>query len=157
MVGKSELDELLGKREIIGKHLTSHIDEFVGRWGVTVISVEIKDVIVAKTLEDAIAREAAAERKKRARVILANAEQLAADAIVAASSKYQGHPIALQLRSMNMLYEICLEGKSSVVFVPTEKSTGAMPSFIGIASLEELLKEHRPAGSRESESHERGS
>lgn len=146
MVGKSELDELLAQRDKIGEHLRNHIDGFVAQWGITVISVEIKDVIVSKELEDAIAREAAAEREKRARVILANAEQLAADAIVAASKKYDDNPIALQLRSMNMLYEICLEGKSSVVFVPTDKSTGAMPSFVGIASLEEMIKGRTAAG-----------
>lgn len=148
MVGKSQLDELLAERDTIGKHLKNHIDKFVSQWGVTVIAVEIKDVIVAKELEDAIAREAAAEREKRARVILANAEQLAADAIVAASSKYTDNPITLQLRSMNMLYEICLEGKSSVIFVPTEKSSGAMPSFVGIASLEELIKQRRQPESK---------
>jgi regulator of protease activity HflC (stomatin/prohibitin superfamily) len=145
MVGKSQLDDLLAERDKIGQHLKSHIDEFVFQWGVTVISVEIKDVIVAKELEDAISREAAAEREKRARVILANAEELAADAIVAASSKYADDAVALQLRSMNMLYEICLEGKSSVVFVPTDRSTGAMPSFVGITSLEELIKQRRQA------------
>jgi len=157
MVGKSELDELLAERDKIGKRLKNHIDEFVSQWGVTVISVEIKDVIVAKELEDAIAREAAAEREKRARVILANAEQLAADAIVAASSKYADDPIALQLRSMNMLYEICLEGKSSVVFVPTDKSSGAMPSFMGIASLEELIKHRGRSGSEGVDEAEDGS
>jgi regulator of protease activity HflC (stomatin/prohibitin superfamily) len=104
MAGKSELDELLAERDKIGARLKAHIDGFVSKWGVTVISVEIKD---------AIAREAAAEREKRARVILTDAEQLAADAIVAAATKYADNPIALQLRSMNMLYEICLEGKSS--------------------------------------------
>lgn len=149
MVGKSQLDELLAERDKIGTRLKHHIDEFVSQWGVTVISVEIKDVIVAKELEEAISREAAAEREKRARVILANAEQLAADAIVAASSKYANDPIALQLRSMNMLYEICLEGKSSVVFVPTDRSSGAMPSFVGITSLEELLKRRQREGSQD--------
>ncbi|QDT78136.1 SPFH domain-containing protein [Gimesia maris] len=151
MVGKSKLDELLAERDKIGARLKEYIDGFVSRWGVTVISVEIKDVIVAKELEDAIAREAAAEREKRARVILADAEVLAADAIVAASAKYADNPIALQLRSMNMLYEICLEGKSSVVFIPTDRSVGAMPSFMGITSLEELINKRSQADSRESE------
>ncbi|QDT18597.1 SPFH domain-containing protein [Gimesia chilikensis] len=151
MVGKSNLDELLAERDKIGKRLKEHIDGFVSKWGVTVISVEIKDVIVAKELEDAIAREAAAEREKRARVILADAEQLAADAIIAASKKYADNPIALQLRSMNMLYEICLEGKSSVVFIPTDKSMGAMPAFMGITSLEELIRKNSQTHSSEFE------
>ena len=143
MVGRSSLDELLADRDKIGAYLKEHIGEFVSQWGVSVLAVEIKDVIVSKELEDAISREASAEREKRARVILADAEQLAADSIVVASSKYAGNPVALQLRSMNMLYEICLEGKNSVLFVPTEESTGAMPSFVGLASLEQLLKQRR--------------
>ena len=131
--------------------------EAAAQFGLTVHSVEIKDVIIAKELEEAISREAAAEREKRARVILADAEQLAADAIVAASLKYVDNPIALQLRSMNMLYEICIEGKSSVLFVPTDKSSGAMPSFVGIASLEELIKQRRQPGSKGIENAEDGS
>ena len=140
MVGKSQLDELLSERDVIGQRLRDHIDDFVSRWGVTVISVEIKDVIVSKDLEDAIAREAAAEREKRARVKLAEAETLAAHSIIEASKQYEGHPIGLQLRSMNMLYEMCMEGKSTMVFVPTEKTTGGMPGVIGIESIRDLLE-----------------
>ena len=139
MVGKSSLDELLAKRDKIGQRLSAHINEFVCKWGVTIISVEVKDVIVSKDLEEAIAREAAAEREKRARVKLAEAEGLAAQSIVDASKKYVGNPIALQLRSMNMLYEMCMEGKSTMIFVPTEKTTSGMPAVIGIESVQDLL------------------
>jgi regulator of protease activity HflC (stomatin/prohibitin superfamily) len=145
MVGKSHLDELLSEREKIGQRLREHIDEFASRWGVTVISVEIKDVIVSRELEDAISREAAAEREKRARVKLAEAETLAAGSIVEASKQYQGNPIALQLRSMNMLYEMCMEGKSTMVFVPTERTTGGMPGVIGVESIQDLLKQSPPS------------
>ncbi len=140
MVGKSTLDDLLSEREKIGELLRSHIEAFTVKWGVTVISVEIKDVIVAKELEDAISREAAAEREKRARVKLAEAEDLAARSMIAASRQYEGHDIALQLRSMNMLYEMCMEGKSTMVFVPTQQTTHAIPGIIGVKSIDEILK-----------------
>ena len=116
------------------------ISEFSARWGVTVISVEIKDVVISEELEDAIAREPAAERDKRARIQLAEAEKLAVTAFVEAGKQYEDNPIALQLRSMNMLYEMCMEGKSTMVFVPTERASGAMPGVIGIESIEKLLK-----------------
>jgi regulator of protease activity HflC (stomatin/prohibitin superfamily) len=95
-------------------------------------------VVVSHDLEDAIAREAAAEREKRARLKLAEAENLAAESMIEASRQYEGHPIALQLRSMNMLYEMCMEGNSTMVFVPTERSGTSIPSVIGMESIQGL-------------------
>ena len=144
MVGKSQLDELLSERGTISKHLRGHIEEFTSRWGVSVISVEIKDVIVSKELEEAIAREAEAEREKRARVKLAEAETLAVGFMMEAAKQYEGSPVALQLRSMNMLYEMCMEGKSTMVFVPTQTTLGGgMPGVIGIESIRSLLETPR--------------
>ncbi len=94
-------------------------------------------------LEDAIAREAAAEREKRARIKLSEAEDLSADAFIAAANKYENNAIGLQLRSMNMLYEICLEGKSTMVFVPTDKGTNGMPSIIGLESYKDLIENQK--------------
>ena len=145
MVGKSQLDELLAERDKIGKVLSSHIAGFTSQWGVTVISVEVKDVIVATELEDAIAREAAAEREKRARIKLAEAEDLAAKSMVQASEQYKGNDTAMQLRSMNMLYEMCMEGKSTMVFVPTERTAGGMPGVIGVQSINEMLRSDKRA------------
>lgn len=102
MVGKSTLDELLSERDKIGDIVREHTAELVTQWGVLIVTVEIKDVIVSKELEDAISREAAAEREKRARILLAQAEELAVDSIVRAAAKYTHDPVALQLRSMNM-------------------------------------------------------
>lgn len=147
MVGKSTLDELLGERDKIGTLLQQHIEGFSSQWGVTVHSVEVKDVIVAKELEEAISREAEAEREKRARVKLAEAEVLAADAILEAARKYEGNVTALQIRSMNMLYEMCMEGEATMLFVPTEKTVGGMPSFIGVESIADLLKRVRKEAS----------
>ena len=143
MVGKSTLDQLLSKRDEIGKLLQKNISDFVGTWGIDVLAVEIKDVIVSKDLEDAIAREAAAEREKRARIKLSEAEDLSADAFIAAANKYENNAIGLQLRSMNMLYEICLEGKSTMVFVPTDKGNNGMPSIIGLESYKDLIEKQK--------------
>jgi regulator of protease activity HflC (stomatin/prohibitin superfamily) len=140
MVGKSNLDDLLSQRDKIGQLLQEHIEGFSTQWGVRVHSVEVKDVIVAKELEEAISREAEAEREKRARVKLAEAEVLAADAILEAAKRYEGNFTALQIRSMNMLYEMCMEAEATMVFVPTERTMGGMPSFIGVESIADLLK-----------------
>lgn len=144
MVGKSHLDELLSERDKVGDIICSHISEFVMQWGVSIVSVEIKDVIVAKELEDAIAREASAEREKRARLKLAEAEELAADSMNRAAEKYAKSATSLQLRSMNMLYEMCMEGKSTMVFVPTNNVNG-MPSLIGVEGIKDLMsKDQEP-------------
>ncbi|NJM47498.1 MAG: hypothetical protein HC860_16150 [Alkalinema sp. RU_4_3] len=143
MVGKSNLDELLAERDKISVIIMEHVAAFVAKWGVLIVGIEIKDVIVAKELEDAIAREAAAEREKRARVKLAEAEDLAVDSIAKAAAKYHNNPLALELRAMNMLYEMCMEGKSSMIFVPTATSNHAMPSMLGIESIKTMLQPHQ--------------
>lgn len=73
---------------------------------------------------------------------LVEAEALAVAAFREAANQYEGSPIALALRSMNMLYEMCMDGKSTMVFVPTEKMIGAMPGVIGIESIEKMLKQN---------------
>lgn len=140
MVGKSNLDQLLSDRDTVGDLIRDHISEFVMQWGVTIIAVEIKDVIVSRELEEAISREAAAEREKRARLKLAEAEELAADAMTQAAEKYAKSATALQLRSMNMLYEMCMEGKSTMVFVPTSNTGAGMPSLIGVEGIQDMLR-----------------
>jgi regulator of protease activity HflC (stomatin/prohibitin superfamily) len=146
MVGKSKLDELLSERDKIGDIVREHTSELVTQWGVLIVTVEIKDVIVSKELEDAIAREPAAEREKRARILLAQSEELAADSIVKASAKYAHDPVALQLRSMNMLYEMCMEGKSTMVFVPTANTGNGMPSIIGMESIKGMIEQNEVSG-----------
>jgi regulator of protease activity HflC (stomatin/prohibitin superfamily) len=146
MVGKSKLDELLSERDKIGDIVREHTSELVTQWGVLIVTVEIKDVIVSKELEDAIAREPAAEREKRARILLAQSEELAADSIVKASAKYANDPVALQLRSMNMLYEMCMEGKSTMVFVPTVNTGNGMPSIIGMESIKGMIEQNEVSG-----------
>ncbi len=134
IIGKSTLDQLLAEREKLGKDIRAQLDILTAEWGIEVPNVEIRDVIISEQLEDAIAREPAAEREKRARVKLAEAEKLTAKTIFEAARIYEEDPVALQLRSMNMLYEMCMEGKSTVIFVPTETRTG-MPTPVGMFGL----------------------
>jgi regulator of protease activity HflC (stomatin/prohibitin superfamily) len=153
MIGKFTLDQLLGERERLAQEIRKALDEMTNEWGIEVLMVEVREVIVDPQLEVAIAREAAAEREKRARVRLAEAEKLAAQLMLEAAQTYARDPIALQLRSMNMLYEMTLEGKSTVIFVPTETHL-AMPMPVGVYGLIEKLsqlaktEESKPASSQ---------
>lgn len=138
LIGKSSLDELLSEREELGKSIRATLDGLTGGWGIQVLNVEIRDVFISEQLEDAIAREPAAEREKRARLKLAEAEMLAAGMIVEAAKIYEKDPVALQLRSMNMLYEMAMEGKNTIIFVPTESRLG-MPAPLGVYGLMERM------------------
>jgi regulator of protease activity HflC (stomatin/prohibitin superfamily) len=134
VIGKVHLDELLAEREKIAEQVRENLMKLTGQWGVTVPNLEVREVVIPQALEDAIAREPAAEREKRARVKLAEAERLTAAVIYEAAQTYARDPVALQLRSMNMLYEMCMEGRSVVIFVPTETHLG-MPTPMGVYGL----------------------
>jgi regulator of protease activity HflC (stomatin/prohibitin superfamily) len=140
LIGKAMLDQLLSEREELAVRLREALDNLTKDWGITVQNVEMKEVIISEALEDAISREPAAEREKRARLKLAEAENLAAQTFVDAANVYERDPIALQLRAMNMLYEMCMEGKATMVFVPTETRMG-MPAPMGVMSITEKLME----------------
>jgi regulator of protease activity HflC (stomatin/prohibitin superfamily) len=140
IIGKSELSEMLAGRDIIGKDIQELIEERINTWGIDAISVEIRDVKIPDDLQNAMARVATSDREKQARVILAESESLAADKMLEASAKYQKDPYAMQLRALNMMYEISTNGKNLIVFVPTENRGFAMPTPIGIVGLEEALK-----------------
>jgi len=144
IIGKSTLDQLLAEREHLGRQIRKQLDTLTSDWGIEVPNVEIRDVIISEQLEDAIAREPAAEREKRARLKLAEAELLAAKTIFDAARIYEQDPVALQLRSMNMLYEMCMEGQSTVIFVPTETKTG-MPAPVGVFGLIDKLDQDETA------------
>jgi regulator of protease activity HflC (stomatin/prohibitin superfamily) len=145
LIGKSHLDELLSERERLSQQMKIALDALTTDWGIAVPNVELKEVMISEALEDAISREPAAEREKRARLKLAEAELLAAHTIYEAAQIYEQDPVALQLRSMNMLYEMCMEGKATVVFVPTESHLG-MPAPIGVYGITEKLKSLQQGG-----------
>ena len=118
VIGKTVLADLLEGREKIGSHLQKMIDERTEPWGVQVISVEVKDVLIPPALENAMSMQAQAERERQARVILGDSERQVAENFGEASKTYQNNPVAFHLRAMNMLYE-GLRQNSTIVIVPS--------------------------------------
>jgi regulator of protease activity HflC (stomatin/prohibitin superfamily) len=117
-IGRHDLHQALAEREMLGQELQKILDEKTTSWGITVQSVEIRDVQIPPALQDAMSREAQAERERRARVILGTAETEIADKFASAAATYQNNPVALHLRAMNMLYEAIKE-RGSMVIVPS--------------------------------------
>ena len=135
IIGRTSLTDLLRGRERIEDELQQLIDERSNPWGVTVQSVEMRDVIIPAALQDAMSREAQAAREKQARIILGQAEVEIAHSFEKAAQSYQNNPTALHLRAMNMLYE-GLKEKGALMLVPSSavESMG-MGGLLGAAAL----------------------
>jgi len=135
IIGRTPLTELLRGRERIEEELQKVIDARSNPWGVTVQSVEMRDIVIPDALQDAMSREAQASREKRARIILGEAEVEIAKLFESASTSYHGNPTALHLRAMNMLYE-GLKEKGALMLVPSSavESMG-MGGLLGAAAL----------------------
>jgi regulator of protease activity HflC (stomatin/prohibitin superfamily) len=135
IIGRTSLTDLLRGRERIEQELQTLIDARTNPWGVTVQSVEMRDIIIPASLQDAMSREAQASREKRARVILGEAEVEIAKSFEKAAESYQNNPTALHLRAMNMLYE-GLKEKGALMLVPSSavESMG-MGGLIGSAAM----------------------
>jgi len=117
-IGKHELGDLLSNRERLGNEIQAMLDEKSDPWGITVQSVEIRDIIIPKALEDAMSRQAQAERERQSRIILSKAEAEIAEKFSEASEQYKNNPEALHLRAMNIVYE-GLKNKGSMIIVPS--------------------------------------
>src|SRR5579871_3705251 len=117
-IGRHELAQMITERESMGRELQRILDEKTNPWGITVQSVEIRDVRIPQALEDAMSRQAQAERERQARKILGQAEMEISESFAQASHIYESNPIALHLRAMNMLYEAIKE-RGSMVIVPS--------------------------------------
>lgn len=117
-IGRHELAQMITDREALGRELQKILDEKTTPWGITVQSVEIRDVRIPQALEDAMSRQAQAERERQARIILGQAETEISNSFVQAANAYHDNPMALHLRAMNMLYEAIKE-KGSMVIVPS--------------------------------------
>jgi regulator of protease activity HflC (stomatin/prohibitin superfamily) len=117
-IGRHELAQMITERETLGRELQRILDEKTNPWGITVQSVEVRDVRIPQGLEDAMSRQAQAERERQARIILGQAETEISDKFVQAANAYTANPTALHLRAMNMLYEAIKE-KGSMVIVPS--------------------------------------
>jgi regulator of protease activity HflC (stomatin/prohibitin superfamily) len=135
IIGRTTLTELLRGRERIEAELQTLIDQRSNPWGVTVSSVEMRDVVIPGALQDAMSREAQAAREKAARVILGQAEMEIAHSFEEAAKSYQNNPTALHLRAMNMLYE-GLKEKGALMLIPSSavESMG-MGGMLGAAAL----------------------
>lgn len=134
-IGRHELAQMITEREILGRELQRILDEKTNPWGITVQSVEIRDVRIPQALEDAMSRQAQAERERQARIILGQAETEISDKFVQAAAAYRENPVALHLRAMNMLYEAIKE-KGSMVIVPSSAvETMGLGGTLATASL----------------------
>jgi regulator of protease activity HflC (stomatin/prohibitin superfamily) len=118
IIGQMDLADILVGRAKMDAELQAIIDERTTPWGVTVQSVEIRDVVIPKGLEDAMSRQAQAERERQARVILGESEEQIADSFANAAVAYRDNPTALHLRAMNMLFE-GLQERGALVIVPS--------------------------------------
>jgi regulator of protease activity HflC (stomatin/prohibitin superfamily) len=130
MIGATELSRLLSDRKTADEQLRMTISEKTTSWGVVARSVEIKDVVIPKELQDAMSRQAQAEREKDARVTLASAEHAIAQQILEAARLYGTDPNALKLRQMNLLYEMNKE-RGVTVLIPTDMAS-SMGALIGV-------------------------
>jgi regulator of protease activity HflC (stomatin/prohibitin superfamily) len=134
-IGRHELAQMITERESLGRELQRILDEKTNPWGITVQSVEIRDVRIPQALEDAMSRQAQAERERQARNILGQAETEVSAKFAEAAAIYQDNPVALHLRAMNMLYEAIKE-KGSMVIVPSSAvETMGLGGNLALASL----------------------
>ena len=145
-IGRSELAELLSHREQLGREIQQVLGAKTSPWGITVQTVEIRDIIIPKGLEDAMSKQAQAERERQSRIILGTAETEIAEKFAKASEAYKQNPVALHRRAMNMVFE-GLKQKGSMVIVPsTAVETMGLGALGGLASFGQL-----PGGSPKTE------
>ena len=122
-IGGVSFDDLLFEREKIGASAREIIDLKTENWGVKVTAVEIRDITTPAALQEAMSRQAQAERERRARITLAEAEFQAAQKMVDAANLYSANPRAMELRWMNILYELGLQGRGTLMLIPTNMPT----------------------------------
>ena len=151
VIGKTMLSDMLEGREKISKELQKIIDERTEPWGINVISVEVKDVLIPSALEDAMSMQAQAERERQARVILGDSERQVAEKFAEAAKTYTNNPIALHLRAMNMLYE-GLKQNSTIVIVPSSAvDTMQLGGMAGLTALTMGIGQDKANKAKESE------
>ena len=131
VLGQSELDELLSKREELNKRLTQTLDILTDPWGIKVTAVSIKDVSLPESMLRAMAKQAEAERERRSRIIVAEGELQASKIMAEAARAYQEQPVALRLRELQTLIDIARE-KNLVIIAP--QALGELGTVIGLAS-----------------------
>lgn len=135
IIGTTTLADLLSNRQAVDENLQHTIDARTTPWGVTVQSVEIRDIKIPDNLQDAMSRQAQAERERQARVILGDAERQISLSFLEAAKNYAGNEIALHLRAMNMLYEGLKEKGAMIVVPSTAVETMGLGAITGLAAL----------------------
>jgi len=140
-IGKHDLAELIQSRKELGHGLQEALDRKMHDWGIQVQSVEIRDVVIPQALEEAMSRQAQAERERQARIILGTAETEIASKFVEAAELYSENPVALNLRAMNMLYESIVK-RGSLMVVPSGLADSLnLPGVMGMAGAAGLTGE----------------
>ena len=134
-IGRHELAQMITEREMLGRELQRILDEKTNPWGITVQSVEIRDVRIPQGLEDAMSRQAQAERERQARIILGQAETEISEKFAQAALTYQNNPVALHLRAMNMLYEAIKERGAMVIVPSSVVETMGLSGTLATAAL----------------------
>ncbi len=149
VIGKTMLSEMLEGRDKMSEQLQKIIDDRTEPWGINVISVEVKDVLIPNSLQDAMSMQAQAERERQARVILGDSERQVAEKFGEAAKTYENNPTALHLRAMNMLYE-GLKTNSTIVIVPSSAlETMQLGGLSGMTALTMGLKNEKEREERE--------
>lgn len=151
VIGKTMLSDMLEGRDKISSMLQKIIDERTEPWGVNVISVEVKDVLIPSGLENAMSMQAQAERERQARVILGDAERQIAEKFAEAGKSYEHNPIAFHLRAMNMLYEGLKENSTIVIVPSTAVESMQLGGLAGMTALTMGLGQDRANGNKEVE------
>ena len=145
VIGKTMLSEMLEGRDKMSVQLQKIIDDRTEPWGIKIISVEVKDVNIPSSLQDAMSMQAQAERERQARVILGDSERQVAEKFGEAAKTYENNPVALHLRAMNMLYE-GLKTNSTIVIVPSSAlETMQLGGLAGMTALTMGLNQDKKA------------
>jgi regulator of protease activity HflC (stomatin/prohibitin superfamily) len=146
VIGKTILSDMLTGREAIDEELQRLIGNRVNGWGIKILSVEIRDVIIPGPLQDAMSMQAQAERERQARVILGDSERQIAEKFEQAAKSYENNPTALHLRAMNMLYEGLKGGQSTIVIVPSSAlETMSLGDTTGMVALAKTIAKEKKA------------
>jgi regulator of protease activity HflC (stomatin/prohibitin superfamily) len=149
IIGTHELADMLTHRGELGRRLREILDEKTNPWGISVQSVEIRDIIIPKDLEAAMSKQAQAERERQARIILATAETEIAENFAQAAKQYESNPGAMHLRGMNMLFE-GLKEKGSMIIVPSSAlDTMNLGAITGLAALSQTQASKKEPEKRE--------
>ena len=154
VIGKQSLNELLAEREKVGAKLREIIDEKTESWGIKVTSVEVRDVIIPGNLQDAMSRQAQAERERIARVTLATAEFEASQKMIEAAKAYEASPDGLRLRWMNILYELGQQSQTNtIMLIPAVMPEAGWPpvgtyGFKDLTAAQQENAKRRPSTTR---------